>query len=477
MELREITPYCYEIPRTGPMRVPGRIFMSRRLAANLTEEEALKQVANVATLPGILTAAMAMPDMHWGYGFPIGGVAAFDWDTGIISPGGVGYDINCGVRLAGTGLEEKDIRPVADRLVEALFQDIPTGVGSTGSVKLSAKEEIKVLRDGGRWAVRQGMGDPSDVERTEDGGCMTEADPMAISPRALERGAKQLGTLGSGNHFLEVGVVDQIFDADTARAFGLYDGQVTVLLHTGSRGLGYQICDDSLAFMNRHVRSLGIRLPDRQLACAMIRSPEGERYFSAMACAANYAWANRQILLHRARQAFQRVLGIGPHDLAMHQVYDICHNIAKREIHTVDGKSRDVCVHRKGATRAFAPGHPAVCEAYRHVGQPILIPGDMGTASYVLAGTQRAMQDSFGSTCHGAGRVLSRKAAKKRSKGRAIDRELADKGILVKWTGRSTLAEEMPEAYKDIDQVVESVHGAGISKKVARLRPICVIKG
>ena len=477
MELKKISPYCYEIPQSGAMNVPGRIFMSGRMADHLHEEEALKQVANVATLPGILKAAMAMPDMHWGYGFPIGGVAAFDWNTGVISPGGVGYDINCGVRLAGTGLEEKEIRPVLDRLVEALFQNIPSGVGSTGSVKLSAKEVMKVLREGGRWAVRQGLGNPSDVDRTEDGGCMPEADPSVISERALQRGAKQLGTLGSGNHFLEVGVVDEIFDEATARTFGLFQNQVTVMLHSGSRGLGYQVCDDSLAFMARHVKTLGIQLPDRQLACAMIQSEAGRRYFAAMACAANYAWANRQILLHRARETFQQVLGIGPRDLAMHQVYDICHNIAKREEHTLDGKPRTVCVHRKGATRAFPPGHPAICEAYRKVGQPILIPGDMGTASYVMAGTQTAMDESFGSTCHGAGRVLSRTAAKKRSRGRAIHRELADKGILVKWTGRSTLAEEMPDAYKDIDEVVEAVHGAGLSKKVARLRPIGVIKG
>ena len=477
MQLNKISPYCYEIPRSGSMIVPGRIFMSGPMANALSEEEALKQVANVATLPGILKAAMAMPDMHWGYGFPIGGVAAFDWDTGIISPGGVGYDINCGVRLAATGLEEKEVRPVLDRLVNALFQNIPSGVGSTGSVKLSPKEEMKVLREGGSWAVRHGFGEGSDVERTEDGGCMAEADPSVLSERALERGVKQLGTLGSGNHFLEVGLVDEIFDEPTARAFGLFHNQVTVLLHSGSRGLGYQVCDDSLAFMAKHVKTLGIQLPDRQLACAMIQSDAGRRYFAAMACAANYAWANRQILLHRARETFQQVLGIGPRDLAMHQVYDICHNIAKREEHTVDGKQRIVCVHRKGATRAFPPGHPAICEAYRQVGQPILIPGDMGTASYVLAGTRNAMDESFGSTCHGAGRVLSRTAAKKRSKGRAIQRELADKGILVRWTGRSTLAEEMPDAYKDIDQVVETVHGAGLSKKVARLKPICVIKG
>ncbi len=477
MELKQISPYCYEIPKSGSMNVPGRIFMSSRMADNLHQEEALKQVANVATLPGILKASMAMPDMHWGYGFPIGGVAAFDWDTGVISPGGVGYDINCGVRLAGTGLEEKEVRPVLDRLVEALYQNIPSGVGSTGPVKLSAKEVMKVLREGGRWAVRQGLGNPSDVDRTEDGGCMPEADPSVISERALQRGVKQLGTLGSGNHFLEVGVVDEIFDEATARTFGLFQNQVTVMLHSGSRGLGYQVCDDSLAFMARHVKTLGIQLPDRQLACAMIQSEAGRRYFAAMACAANYAWANRQILLHRARETFQQVLGIGPRDLAMHQVYDICHNIAKREEHMVDGKLRTVCVHRKGATRAFPPGHPAICEAYRKVGQPILIPGDMGTASYVMAGTQTAMDESFGSTCHGAGRVLSRTAAKKKSKGRAIHRELADKGILVRWTGRSTLAEEMPDAYKDIDVVVDAVHGAGLSKKVARLRPIGVIKG
>ncbi len=477
MELIKINPFCYEIPRCGTMRVPGRIFMSETMAGQMSETEALKQVANVATLPGILKAAMAMPDMHWGYGFPIGGVAAFDWETGIISPGGVGYDINCGVRLAGTGLTEKEIRPVADRLVDALFNNIPSGVGSTGSVKLSPKEANRVLRQGGRWAVSRGFGEPSDVERTEDGGCMESADPSVVSERALQRGSKQLGTLGSGNHFLEVGVVDAIFDETAARAFGLSENQVTVLLHSGSRGLGYQVCDDALAFMNKHVRKLDIQLPDRQLACAMIQSEAGRQYFSAMACAANYAWANRQILLHRARETFQRVLGIGPRDLAMHQVYDVCHNIAKRETHTVEGKARTVCVHRKGATRAFAPGHPSICETYRKVGQPILIPGDMGTASYVMVGTETAMAESFGSTCHGAGRVLSRKAAKKQSKGRAIHRELADKGILVRWTGRSTMAEEMPDAYKEIDQVVDSVDGAGLSKKVARLRPICVIKG
>lgn len=477
MELNQIEPCIWELPKTGDMRVPGRVFATHKIMDQLKQEDALKQVANVATLPGILTASMAMPDIHWGYGFPIGGVAAFDWDEGVISPGGVGYDINCGVRLAGTHLEEKDVRPRIRELVGALFKNIPSGVGSTGPIKLSKKEEKKMLRMGSSWAVKQGYGTPLDVERTEDNGCMAEADPDVVSDRALERGLRQLGTLGSGNHFLEIGVVDKIFDPDKARGFGLFEGQVTVMLHSGSRGFGYQVCDDFLAFMAKHVKTLGIKLPDRQLACAMIRSKAGQRYFSGMACAANYAWTNRQILMHRARETFEQVLGMGPRDLGMQQVYDICHNIAKKETHLVDGKKRVVCVHRKGATRSFPPGHNALCSAYKQTGQPILIPGDMGTTSYVLSGTQTAMEKSFGSTCHGAGRVLSRKAAKKKSRGRSINRELEDKGIIVRWTGRSTLAEEMPDAYKDINLVVETVHRAGIAQKVAKLRPMGVIKG
>jgi tRNA-splicing ligase RtcB len=361
--------------------------------------------------------------------------------------------------------------------VDALFRDIPSGVGSTGPIKLSISEVKKVLKNGSRWAVSQGLGDSSDLDFTEEGGCMENADPDTVSPRALERGKKQLGTLGSGNHFLEIGVVETIFEPETARTFGLFEGQVTLMLHTGSRGLGYQICDDYLAFMSKHVKKLGVDLPDRQLACAMIQSKEGMRYFNAMACAANYAWANRQVLMHRSRDAFLKVLGIGPRDLGMSLLYDVCHNIAKKETHIIDGKKQAVCVHRKGATRSFPPGHPALCAKYRHTGQPVIIPGDMGTASYVLAGTEKSMEETFGSTCHGAGRVLSRKAAKKASKGRAINRELEDKGIFVRWTGRSTLAEEMPDAYKDVSQVVEVVHGAGISKKIARLRPIGVVKG
>ena len=459
------------------MRVPGIIYADEQMLKGKKQNEPLKQVANVASLPGILKASMAMPDMHWGYGFPIGGVAAFDWESGIISPGGVGYDINCGVRLATTALVEKEVRPKLKDLVNALYQNIPSGVGSTGSIKLSVKEEKKVLQQGSRWAVSQDFGNDLDLAHTEDSGCMPNADPDAISNRALERGRKQLGTLGSGNHFIEVGVVETIYDPHTANVFGLFEEQITLMLHTGSRGLGYQICDDFLASMTKHANKLDFHLPDRQLSCAMIQSGPGMRYYDAMACGANYAWANRQILLHRSRDVFYKVFSIGPRDLNMNLVYDVCHNIAKKEQHVIDGKKRFVCVHRKGATRSFPPGHPDVCADYRDVGQPILIPGDMGTSSYVLAGTQKAMDNTFGSTCHGAGRVLSRTAAKKASRGRAIQRELEDEGILVRWTGRSTLAEEMPDAYKDISQVVEVVHGAGISKKVAKLRPIAVVKG
>ncbi len=475
--IKKIDKYRWEVPKTGAMRVPGIIYATESMLAASPQKEPLKQVANVATLPGILKASLAMPDMHWGYGFPIGGVAAFDWESGVISPGGVGYDINCGVRLATTSLVENEIRPKLKALVDALFRDIPSGVGSTGSIKLSIPEVKKVLKNGSRWAVSQGLGDTSDLDFTEDGGCMENADPDTVSPRALERGKKQLGTLGSGNHFLEIGVVETIYEPEAARVFGLFEGQVTLMIHSGSRGLGYQVCDDSLAFMSKHVKKLGFNLPDRQLACAMIQSKEGMKYYNAMACAANYAWANRQILMHRSRDVFFKILGMGPRDLGMNLLYDVCHNIAKKETHVIDGKKQTVCVHRKGATRSFPPGHPALCKEYQQTGQPVIIPGDMGTASYVLVGTQKAMEETFGSTCHGAGRVLSRKAAKKASKGRAIHRELEDKGIFVRWTGRSTLAEEMPEAYKDVSQVVEVVHEAGISKKVARLRPIGVVKG
>jgi tRNA-splicing ligase RtcB len=477
MQLQQLDDYRWQVQPFGQMKVPGLVYTDRDMLAKLYEEQALKQVANVATLPGIIKASMAMPDIHWGYGFPIGGVAAFDWQSGVVSPGGVGYDINCGVRLAATDLDLSEIRTRVADLVDALYRQVPCGVGSTGAVKLNTKESRQVLQQGSQWAVRRGLGEPEDVEHTEDRGCLDSADPGQVSDRALQRGSNQLGTLGSGNHFLEVGVVETVYDARTADAFGLREGQVTLLLHSGSRGLGYQVCDDFLAFMNKHVRTLGIELPDRQLACAYIQSEAGRRYLGAMAAAANYAFANRQILMHLCRDAFERTLGISPRALNMRLVYDVCHNIAKKEEHLVQGRKQWVCVHRKGATRAFGPGHPALAPRYREVGQPILIPGDMGTASYVLVGTRKAMEETFGSTCHGAGRVLSRSAAKKQSKGRALHRELEDQGVLVRWTGRSTLAEEMPEAYKDVSKVVDVVHGAGISLKVARLKPVAVVKG
>ena len=476
IQLEKIDDYRWQIPRTGGMRVPGVIYSDEKLLGAIKRDEAGKQVANVAHLPGILKYSLAMPDIHWGYGFPIGGVAAFDLKEGIISPGGVGYDINCGVRLLTTGL---DILHLKDRkeLVAALFQNIPSGLGSSGPIKLSLQEEKKVITEGAKWAVKNGYGDDEDLERIEDRGCMAGADPQVISERAFERGRKQLGTLGSGNHFLEVGVVEEIFHEKAARIFGLRKDQITVLIHSGSRGFGYQVCDDFLKEMVRGVKETGIALPDRQLACAPFFSKKGEDYFAAMACAANYAWANREVLTHLARKIFEKIFRRGPKDLNMRLLYDVCHNIAKKEIHMIDGKKREVCVHRKGATRAFPAGHPDVPEIYREVGQPVLIPGDMGRASFVLVGAEKAMEETFGSTCHGAGRVMSRTKARKKSKGRAIARELEDRGIIVAARGRGTLAEEIPEAYKDISEVVEVVHQAGIAKKVARLRPLGVIKG
>ncbi|WP_028324194.1 RtcB family protein [Desulfatirhabdium butyrativorans] len=474
---QQLDEYRIEIPATGNMRVPGIVYARIDMLEKGDGEQALQQVRNVACLPGILKASLAMPDMHWGYGFPIGGVAAFDWDTGVVSPGGVGYDINCGVRLCTTAIRAAEIRPKLQQIVDALYRDIPCGVGSTGSIRLSNRDRKAVLEQGSRWAQRHGMAEPEDIEHTEDGGCMAGAHPEDVSDRAMERGKDQLGTLGAGNHFLEIGVVDRIFDPNTADAFGLVEGGMTLMLHSGSRGLGYQVCDDYLAMMIRASAKYGISLPDRQLACAPLVSEEARRYLSAMACAANYAWANRQILMHLARESLMRVLAISPKGLGFRLLYDVCHNIAKKEVHVLDGKLRTVCVHRKGATRAFAPGSDLLPEAYRKTGQPVIVPGDMGRESYVLVGTEKAMTDTFGSTCHGAGRLLSRSAAQKASKGRSIDRELAQKGVLVRWTGRSTLAEEMPEAYKHVSDVVDVVDGAGISRKVARLRPLGVIKG
>ena len=477
IKLKKIDEYRWLIPKTGPMRVPGLIFSNDKLIKTVMEEQSLTQVANVATLPGVVGHSLAMPDIHWGYGFPIGGVAAFDLDEGIVSPGGVGYDINCGCRLMTTLLRADEIRPLMRDLVSALFKDIPSGVGSTSAIHLSKSDEAKVAVQGAAWAVKKGFGTTEDLERTEDRGVMDGADPSVLSDRAIKRGRDQLGTLGSGNHFLEVQVVDRIYDSEKAHAYNLFEGQATIFIHSGSRGFGHQICDDFLKEMGKQTFQESFRLPDRQLACAHLKSDQGRRYLAAMACAANYAWANRQILMHWTQETLHKVLSISPRELGMKLLYDVCHNIAKKELHLVDGSHIMLCVHRKGATRALPRGHPLLPQIYRNVGQPVLIPGDMGTHSYVLAGAEEAMIQSFGSSCHGAGRVLSRSKAVKMAKGRAIHRELEDKGVFVQSRGKRTLKEEMPEAYKDVSLVVEVVHKAGLAQKVARLRPLGVIKG
>jgi len=470
--------FRYVIPPAGGMRVPGMVYADERMMKTIAADESLKQVVNVAHLPGIVGHSLAMPDIHWGYGFPIGGVAAFDTEDGVISPGGVGYDINCGVRLMVTNLHIEEIRDRVREIVIALFHNIPAGVGSASALKLSVDEEKKVLRQGAAWAVSRGYGSESDLAATEDGGAMPGADPACVSERALERGRQQLGTLGSGNHFLEIEVVEEIFDRSVAAAFGLISqGQVAVAIHTGSRGFGYQVCDDYLARMVKHSRTLGFSLPDRQLASAYLSSDEGKEYMAAMACAANYAWANRQMLMHWTAQTLEQTLQRSPRDIGMRLVYDVCHNIAKIEDCIIDGRKRRLCVHRKGATRALPPGHPALPDIYRDVGQPVLIPGDMGAGSYVLVGTERALEETFGSTCHGAGRVMSRSRALKASRNRSIAAEMADRGVVVMAAGKKTLSEEMPEAYKEIDGVVNVVHRAGLSTKVARLRAVGCIKG
>ncbi|HUS64794.1 MAG TPA: RtcB family protein [Kofleriaceae bacterium] len=472
IELQRIDAFRRGIRKQGGMRVPGLIYASDVLAKEIARDKAPEQVANVAHLPGIIGHSIAMPDIHWGYGFPIGGVAAFDEEEGVLSPGGVGYDINCGVRLLASKLDRSDIEDRLPELATALHRAIPAGVGSESHRKLSDAELTKVLERGARWAVGEGYGRADDLETAEEGGCIAGADVSQVSERARERGRPQLGSLGSGNHFCEVGIVDEIYDDAAAAAFGLRHGAVTVLIHSGSRGLGYQVCDDSLRSMLRAADRYGIALPDRQLAAAPLASDEARRYFGAMACAINFAFANRQMMTHFVRQTMDRMFGA-----ELELVYDVCHNIAKWERHVVDGAERRVCVHRKGATRAFGPGHPDVPERYRAVGQPVMVPGDMGRYSYVLAGTQRAMEETWGSSCHGAGRTMSRAAAKKAARGRAIYRELEEKGIFVRSDSRETLAEEMSEAYKDVAEVIETMHGAGIATKVAKLVPVAVIKG
>ncbi|MEZ4600934.1 MAG: RtcB family protein [Syntrophotaleaceae bacterium] len=478
VKVEQIDQVRWRIPKEGPMRTDGLVFATRGMMDILRKEQALEQVRNVATLPGIVGPAIAMPDIHWGYGFPIGGVAAFDADQGVVSPGGVGYDINCGVRLLRSALCVNEIRPQLKELADALYRNVPSGVGShRRDLKLSLEEERRVLREGARWVVDRGHGIEEDLRHIEEGGRIEGADPELLSDRALERGRAQLGTLGSGNHFIEVQMVEEVLDTSAAEALGLFPGQITVTIHTGSRGLGYQVCDDYLRLMLQASRKYGIELPDKQLCAAPLTSPEGRQYLAAMACAANYAFANRQFITSWVRESFEEVLRKSAAELQLSLIYDVCHNIAKWENHQVNGKSRRLCVHRKGATRAFPPGHREVSEIYRGVGQPVLIPGDMGRYSYVLVGTREAYDETFGSTCHGAGRVLSRHAAKKAARGRNIEAELASRGILIRAADRATVAEEISEAYKDVLEVVGVVAQAGIGRITARLKPLAVIKG
>ncbi len=453
------------------MRSEGLIYADRTMAGLLKGDNSPQQVANVACLPGLVGASMAMPDIHWGYGFPIGGVAAFDVDEGVISPGGVGYDINC-------SLSEEEVRPRIRTLVDRLFAEIPTGVGAHRKLtKLSRGQLRSLLVEGAGWVVKHGEGRQADLARLESAGCIPGADPDALSPRAIERGLDQVGTLGGGNHFGEVGVVDEVYDRATAAAFGLFEGMVTFFIHCGSRGLGHQVADDTMKSMKGSLSKHGLDLPDPQLVCAPINSKEGQRYLGAMRAAANYAFANRQMITRLARNVFAEVFGRSGEELGLDVVYDVCHNIARIEEHRFEGRKRRVCVHRKGATRAFPAGHPEVNEVYRETGHPVLIPGDMGRYSYVLVGTDRAMAETWGTTCHGAGRVKSRTKARKEHRDRQIDRELAERGIHVRAASRRVLAEEASESYKDVADVVGVVSGAGLVRKVARLRPIGNIKG
>ena len=468
----------WEIPPTGGMRVPARVYASEKLLAGIRGDQSLVQACNVAHLPGIVEASLAMPDMHEGYGFPIGGVAAFDLVDGVVSPGGVGYDINCGVRLVRTDVRAASLGDSLQRLVSEIQRNVPAGVGSEGAIPTLSDDDLDgVLRHGAAWAVEHGFGTAEDLEFTEARGCLDGADPSALSRRARERGAPQLGTLGSGNHFAEVQVVDDVLDEEAARAFGLVTGNVTVLLHSGSRGLGFQVCDDALGTMRHASARHRIALPDPQLVAVPIGSPEGKRYLAAMRAAANFAWANRQVMMVLIERAMTRVLGGDRRSLGFRLVYDVAHNIAKLEEHDVGGHKRRVLVHRKGATRAFPAGHSELPAPYRTVGQPVLIPGDMGRASFVCVGTQRAMRETFGSAAHGAGRRMSRTAARRAGGDRDVVRELAGRGIVVAARSRKTLAEEMSEAYKDAAEVVEALRVAGIATPVARLRPIGVVKG
>jgi tRNA-splicing ligase RtcB (3'-phosphate/5'-hydroxy nucleic acid ligase) len=476
MELHAIDEFRYRISRdqSRGMLTGVVVYASSELIEQIRKDLSLDQAMNVATLPGIVGPSLAMPDIHQGYGFPIGGVAAIDWQTGVVSPGGVGFDINCGVRLMRTSVSADEARPKMRELLNQVFRDVPCGTGGEGPIKLSIGDLDQVLVNGAREMIERGYGDSCDAEFSEETGALAGADPTKVSTRAKERGRTQLGTLGSGNHFLEIQYVEQIHDQAAASAMGIKTGQVVVLVHCGSRGLGHQVCTDYLAQMGDAMKKYNITLRDRQLACVPIQSPEGQSYLAAMRASANFAWANRQVILHFLRGSFQRIFGS---ETRLDVVYDVCHNIAKRETHRVDGENRDVLVHRKGATRAFPPGHPDLPQAYREIGQPVFVPGSMGTASWVLTGAAGSMHETFGSVCHGAGRLMSRTAAKKGRDAREVQKKLEDQGILVRSESRDGILEEIPEAYKDVDAVIEVVHRAGLARKVARLRPLAVIKG
>jgi tRNA-splicing ligase RtcB len=478
-DFRKIEEYVYEIPKSfrPDMRVPARLYADEELLEAALGDRSLEQLINTATLPGVVKYTLAMPDIHQGYGPPIGGVIPLRTSDGVISPGAVGYDINCGVRLLRSNILAEEVKPIMDEIVNALFRGVPSGVGRGGDIRLSRRDMDAVLERGSAWAVSQGYGTKDDLEHTEERGGMAGADPRKVSGKAKKRGSSQLGTLGSGNHFVEVGEVEEVYDEEIADAFGLFEGQMVVWVHSGSRGLGHQVCTDYVRDLQKAVTKYGIELPDRELVCAPFDSPEGRDYFAAMACAANYAWANRQVLAHRVRTVMDDLLAGLVKDRELTLVYDVAHNIAKVEDHPIDGKSTKLIIHRKGATRAFGPGMEVLPADYREVGQPVLIPGDMGTASYVLVGTTEAMEKTFGTSCHGAGRVMSRRAAKKKIRGSELQQELAEKGIVVRGGSWKGLAEEAPDAYKDVDRVVNVVHSTGVARKVARLVPLGVIKG
>jgi tRNA-splicing ligase RtcB len=478
--LERLDPNRWRIPKgyNSAMRVPGMVYADDELIELIKEDNALPQVVNVASLPGIVGHSLAMPDIHWGYGFPVGGVAATDAEDGVVSPGGIGFDINCGVRLLATDLLRDQVKGQVDKLADELFAGLPSGVGGAGMRKLTLDEMHAVMLRGAAWAIDDGYGVPADLEVTEENGCLAGANLNAVSAKAIQRGIGQLGSLGSGNHFCEVQVVEHIYDAEAAKAFGIgQKGQIVVTIHCGSRGFGHQIAEDFVQLAEAKQKEYGFQPGDRQLASLPIKSADGQAYLAAMACAANFAWANRQLLMYGVRQAFSSVFGRKARAKDMPLVYDVCHNIAKMEEHEVEGKLQRVCVHRKGATRAFPAGNPAIPEKYRAVGQPVLIPGDMGRYSFVLAGAQGSMEQTFGTCCHGAGRRLSRTAAKKAMDSKNLMKYLDRQGVTVRVHSKNLLSEEAPQAYKDAQQVVNVVHNAGLAKLVARLTPLIVVKG